>query len=394
MHPESGVPPSDARNSIPNEVEQSQNCDELWYSTSRCQPRFDPAAANAMLAELINLVNKGEVVYDCAFLNQVELSVRYLIQRGLPKGVLLQGGANSYFTDTDPPLTRYNDFMVLVVVPILGNQGPVTLDVNLKGPKPVLRNDGLNLEKGDWISGVPYLIGYWNDRWWMLSFVASQIPKIGHVITWIRTDGNDLTGDGTANTPDKAYRTIDGAWAGVGVNYVASPSTKIDFILGNAGYYEGGSISNFGGAVSITSFEHDAIRYIIGCKNRTLGACVGVINAQVTVSDVTLRMDRQDYGNTCASAGYGSIINLRNVRCEIAVSNNTAAVFGIFNESRVALLGSIDIYGSSLFGIGYIFICQQRSGCEGSGGAGAVLSIRNLGVNGAVASVSEVSLLS
>src|SRR6188768_1300706 len=110
MFPDSGVPSGEAINTIPD-VSNNPACQELWYSTSRCQPRFDPAAANAMLAELINLINKGEVVYDCNRLDQVQFAVRYLIQRGLCTGTYARSGPNQYVADMDPVLTRYNDYL-------------------------------------------------------------------------------------------------------------------------------------------------------------------------------------------------------------------------------------------------------------------------------------------
>ena len=129
MFPGSGVPASDAKNSIPDP--DTVNCDELWYSTSRCQPRFDPAAANAVLAELINLINKGEVSYDCDFLDQVQLAVRYLIQRGLVSGVLLTGGPSDFLGTLSPPLTRYNEFLLLKIILPVNNAG--AMQVNIDG---------------------------------------------------------------------------------------------------------------------------------------------------------------------------------------------------------------------------------------------------------------------
>ena len=64
MFPDSGVPPSDAKNSLPDVT--TNNCNELWYSTNRCQPRFDPAAANAMLAEDMNFkFAMGGTTHQC-----------------------------------------------------------------------------------------------------------------------------------------------------------------------------------------------------------------------------------------------------------------------------------------------------------------------------------------
>lgn len=182
MHPDSGVPWTDAKNSIPSDIEQSlQNCNELWYSTSRCQPRFDPAAANAMLAELINLINKGEVTYDCSVLDQVQLSARYLIQRGLPRGGCMTGGPGTYALALDPPATRYNDFMTLTVIPNTDNNGAVYLNVDGLGTRPVLRNDGQPMKTGDLLANIPVQIMYkgvlcggGTEGWYITGTVASQ----------------------------------------------------------------------------------------------------------------------------------------------------------------------------------------------------------------------------
>src|SRR6187401_21250 len=114
MFPDSGVPAADAKNSI--DVNTPAGCNKLWYSTSRCQPRFDPAAANAMLAEDMNLIMKGELQYDCNRLDHIERATRYLVQRGLPRAAYLTNGPNNYITNMDPPLTRYNNFLTLTIV--------------------------------------------------------------------------------------------------------------------------------------------------------------------------------------------------------------------------------------------------------------------------------------
>jgi hypothetical protein len=251
MFPDSGVPPADAKNSLPNP--DTKNCNELWYSTSRCQPRFDPAAANAMLAEQINLINKAEVSYDCQYLDQVEHAVRYLIQRGLPCGAPSAGGPADFTLTLDPPLTRYNDHLTLVVVPNVNNNGPVRINVNGRGLVSVLRNDGLALQAGDWFANRPLVISYWKGAFYMVGLSASQVPivAVGAVNIWIRTDGNDETGDGSANTPDKAFKTIQGAWNKVGGRYAATPLFSINMRLGIPSTYAGARIGGFGGNVAL-----------------------------------------------------------------------------------------------------------------------------------------------
>jgi hypothetical protein len=172
MFPDSGVPPGDARNSLPDP--NTIACNELWYSTSRCQPRFDPAAANAMLAELVNLINKGEVQYNCNYLDQIEHSVRYLIQRGLPRSGYMYDGPNYYTMTLDPSITRYNDYMTLTVVPLQNNAGVVLLNVGGLGYMPVLRNDKQQLKQNDLQANVPLQIAFYNGAWYVTGLVPSQ----------------------------------------------------------------------------------------------------------------------------------------------------------------------------------------------------------------------------
>lgn len=84
LFPNSGVPASDAKNSIPN-VDVVPGCDQLWYSTSRCTPRFDSAAMNAVLAELFNAIMGEGGTYDCSrFDNLAEALKRPIINGTIP----------------------------------------------------------------------------------------------------------------------------------------------------------------------------------------------------------------------------------------------------------------------------------------------------------------------
>jgi hypothetical protein len=166
MFPDSGVPASDARNTIPDPVTNA-NCNELWYSTSRCQPRFDPAAANAVLAELVNITQNGEVVYDCSKLDQVQLAINYIIQRGKMSGDVLAGGPLNYVGNLNPPATRYNDWMMITVVPNVNNSGPavtLSLDGVLPGPA-IVHPNGSTLSANELVAGVPQVLVFFNGAW-------------------------------------------------------------------------------------------------------------------------------------------------------------------------------------------------------------------------------------
>ncbi|MGY3615649.1 hypothetical protein [Bradyrhizobium sp. USDA 10063] len=212
MFPDSGVPASDAKNSLldPNTI----NCIELWYSTSRCQPRFDPAAANAMLAELLNLIARGEVVYDCTRFDNIERAARYLVQRGIPRGAYAAGGGSVYTLAMDPTLTRYNNFLTLTIVPAITNTTVVRVNIDNLGLVPVLRNDGQELQAKDWTGGVPTIIAYWNGYFFNVGFVASQVPPgplTAPLDLWVNNAFGNDNNDGHANDPAHALATFQRA---------------------------------------------------------------------------------------------------------------------------------------------------------------------------------------
>lgn len=94
IFPSSGVLASEALNTV--NVDAEATCgDELFHSTSRCQPRFDPAAANAVMSELLNLVGgtgtgvggQGpENTWDCSRLDNVRQGVRDFISQVIQNG--------------------------------------------------------------------------------------------------------------------------------------------------------------------------------------------------------------------------------------------------------------------------------------------------------------------
>lgn len=69
VFPSSGVPASQTTGADGTIAAANlANCPDgaLFYSTARCEPRFDPAAANALLSEVVNLVRCAALQYDCA----------------------------------------------------------------------------------------------------------------------------------------------------------------------------------------------------------------------------------------------------------------------------------------------------------------------------------------
>lgn len=84
IYPESGVPANQALNSV---NVPTTGCDsELFHSTNRCQPRFDPAAANALMSEILNAVTGVDcadgtrTIYDCTRLDNLRRAIQQHIE--------------------------------------------------------------------------------------------------------------------------------------------------------------------------------------------------------------------------------------------------------------------------------------------------------------------------
>lgn len=98
--PDSGVAASQTLNAV--DVDTVNCAAELFYSVSRCQPRFDPAAMNAVLSELLNLVSCAGLDYDCSSLTNVCDAVKAMaLLTTAVVGTAIQPGAMTVSTDGD-----------------------------------------------------------------------------------------------------------------------------------------------------------------------------------------------------------------------------------------------------------------------------------------------------
>lgn len=265
MFPASGVPATDAHNTILDPA--TVNCDELWYSTTRCQPRFDPAAANATLSELINLINCAGLEYDCSKLTNLCDAVKALSGRC----AFLTGGPGAYGAAFAPPLDDGDDDSCcthVTITPNVENNGAATINLI-----PVLRNDLQPFQAGDFRAGVPMDLIYCNGAFICPYMVRSQTPieYKGQLDYWVRTDGSDATGDGSLNTPDKAFRTIAFAFQTAVARYTRSPDMILNIRLGIPGDYEGAHIYKFPGIIFIYGNNSAPDGYRVHCTTGQSG---------------------------------------------------------------------------------------------------------------------------
>jgi hypothetical protein len=323
----------------------------LYYGNG-CDVRLRPEVVNSLISEIAATVDEAKLNYNPAKLENLEHAVRYLIQRGLALSGTALGGPYDYTLALDPTATGYNNFMTLCIVPENTNAGPVRLNVDGFGLVPVLRNDGAPLVFDDLRAGIPVLIDYQAGVFYVVHMVRSQVPFIlmtGDVDCWIRTDGNDLTGDGTTNTPEKAFRTINGAWLRMGKRYLPSLIYSINMRLGIPGDYEAGAIGPFGGRVALYGNPSGP-----GDNYRIKMTAPGVGAYNLAINNVTMYVENVNfllslgagYEPWCVNITNGAQVWLKN--CIWTASANPAGKGGYISvavNSSLVLQGTIDMRG-------------------------------------------------
>jgi hypothetical protein len=228
----------------------------LYYGNG-CDVRLRPHVVNSLISEIASIADRAGVGYRASSLQNLERSVRYLIQRGLPHaGMLVQQNPWHFDFSVNPAPPCYTDFMTVTFVPRMPpdtdwNQGFVRINMNGLGYVPLYRWDGNECRAGDILPLKPFMAAYFNGAWYIIGRIPPEF-RPGGIDLWVRTDGNDATGDGTRNTPDKAFRTIMGAFRSVGERFMATPLFVAHIKLGIPGTYEAAYLGPFGGGLTIT----------------------------------------------------------------------------------------------------------------------------------------------
>jgi|GEM_PF-1915682 len=379
-----GLPPNPAQPNNPAQAFDPTippvNTAALYYGYS-CNARIRPPVPNSLISEIAATVDRAGRAYDPSSLQNLEFAIRYMIQRGLPRGALIVAQNPFNFTVTlDPVPPAYSDFMTLTLVPALAgtdtqNQGYVRVNVNGLGSVPLLRNDGGELHAADMLQGKPFIATYYQGAFYLVGLAASQVPlvKIGGIDVWVRTDGNDATGDGTTNTPDKAFRTIQAAWNSVGARFAATPLFAVNIKLGIPGTYEGAAIGPFGGAIFVTGDINNRWAYRISTFDIGQGLYASLdVNGvtQFAMFGITLLVDSPT--NRIASLFVGqTLVGLYNVGFDVLYDNAQAALVSLMTSSSTqqgnydvtfrgnghTIGGAIEVNGSEWGGSGDLRGC-------------------------------------
>jgi hypothetical protein len=150
------------------------NTAALYYGNG-CDVRLRPEVVNALISEVEGVVDVADVAYNQARLDNLQRAARFLIQRGKPRSSTLTGPVNAWTGVLDPVSTAYNDLMTLSLTAPVNNTAAITLNFDVHGAVPLLRNDGKPMQKDDIIGGVPFESIYWHGSFYMVGLVASQV---------------------------------------------------------------------------------------------------------------------------------------------------------------------------------------------------------------------------
>lgn len=174
------------------------------------------------------------------------------------------------------------------------NTGPVMFTVNALAAVPIVRNDGQPLQAYDIELNEIMLLVYNVDRWQVLRLVRSQVLfKLNANLTlYVRTDGNDTTGDGSVNDAAHAFKTIKRALEYISQSF-AIAGRYVTIQLGIAGTYPTGStgitIKNLPGAIIIRGDPAAPNNYVVqGPANSAYGQAT-ILTATGSGTDVTLQ---------------------------------------------------------------------------------------------------------
>jgi hypothetical protein len=400
LPPNAGTPDNPAQAYPPTIVPVDTSA--LYYGNG-CDVRLRPHVINSLISEIASIADRGEVAYRQASLRNLELATRYLIQRGLPKGSTMLPTTQDAFHFTvalDPPTTRYNDFLapVLTLQQVAQNQKHVRLNFNGLGFVPLYRNDGAELQAGDILKDRPFMCSYWQGAFYMIGLVMSQVPqmKIGALDMWVRTDGNDTTGDGTSNDPQHAFRTIAGAYNAASTRFMVTPLFTINIKLGIPGDYAGCGLGPFGGGLSVSGAGGgDRWQYRIHEFYGGGGgySCFGFNQCSARLSNLTMYQEIGPPNYSHVLSCTRSVVVLDRVGFQVVTSNVGTFLINAQASSTVyQLTGDVNIQGNSAFVQAAFAITgnSQYTGCADP--AGGTFSTTDLNCVGAYMIATGVSV--
>lgn len=136
-----------------------------------------------------------------------------------------------------PALAAYTNGTQLNVFVGNTNNGPVTIRMPNLPDRTLVRQNGTPLNTNDIVRSTWIRIQDDGTQWRIAGLAQGEVPRnVSSPILYVRTDGNDATADGSANSAAKAFATVAAAFA-YGSTYLSLSGTALVLQLGIPGTY-------------------------------------------------------------------------------------------------------------------------------------------------------------
>lgn len=275
-------------------------------------------------------------------------SVQQLVQRGQPVFAVDTGARNHLVVTLAPALREYKAGAALRVLAKFSNDGPADIVVNGLAPRAIRRPTLQALSANDIPASGVIEICDDGAQFQLISAGAGAVTGVplGNPTLYVRTDGNDTTGDGSANTAAKAFATIQGALT-YAQNVWSLGGKKLFIQLGNPGAYTGFvNVANPVTGITITGDPGNPGSYVILAPSGVSGfsQVVSAQGASLALVGVTVSTNgRTDIQGIQAS--YDAFISLSYV---VVASTATTPFYALCatQGGSISVAGPITVNGS------------------------------------------------
>ena len=254
-----------------------------------------------------------------------------------------------------PPITTTQSGDLVLIKIKNKNNAAVMFTVNGLAPVPIRRNDGQPLHANDLELNEILLLVYNVNCWQVLRLVRSQVyfKLTADLVLYVRTDGNDATGDGSLNDAAHAFKTVSRAIEFVRDNWLLGgrvvtiqlgiPGTyygRTGVAGGQGGTTEEGRIWVWGlpGKLVIRGDPNNILGYNMQGPSGNAFGHSHVFIATGSGIDVTIQgltFSKGDSHTSCIQAAYGATITIDNIAMSGTSTPNSEALVASSNASIV-----------------------------------------------------------